>query len=190
MDKVPGAALAKAKQHPSIPVKVACLRASAEEVLKVADRDLGEPAKVVHFKRFPRTLRYHIRLGSFAFGHDSLALFNAQMARSASSLVEEFLVNPLDQDRTPVRVSHTHTDIVTYHQAGEIFPVDEHNALRALGRELLGTGCKIGGGNEYALLRARSDQRSDKVPQLTNAHSASVLLGLDVDLVEAELVFP
>ena len=49
-----------------------CSRTSAEEVLKVTDRDLGEPAKVVRFKRFPRPLRYRIRGCSFGSGHDSL----------------------------------------------------------------------------------------------------------------------
>ena len=71
MDKVPGGTLAEADEHPSIPVHVACLRTSAEEVIEVTARDLGEPVEVVHFERFLRPLRYLVRLGSFVSSHDS-----------------------------------------------------------------------------------------------------------------------
>ena len=47
MDEVPGTALAKANQHPSVPVEIACLRTSVEQSLKFTDRDLGQPAHTV-----------------------------------------------------------------------------------------------------------------------------------------------
>ena len=82
-------------------------------------------------------------------------------------------------------------DIVPYHQAGESSTVDEHHALRTLDGEILGGGSEVGGRDENALLRARSHQRADEVPKLTNTNraSAGVFLGLEVDLVEAEFIF-
>lgn len=39
---------------------------------------------------------------------------------------------PLISNRESVRGSHAHANIIPYHQACEIFPVDEHDALKAL----------------------------------------------------------
>ncbi len=100
---------------------------------------------------------------------------------AGSSLVEEILIDSLDPDRRPVRVSHTHTEIVPYHEAAELFAVDKHNALRALGRELLGGGSEVRGGNEHAILRVRSHQRADRVPQLGDVDRVA---GCTLDPVE------
>ena len=67
-------------------------------------------------------------------GPSHLALFGYDRRPGWSlPLVEEILVDPFDQDRAPVRVLHAHADIVPHHQAGEVFPVNEHDALLALG---------------------------------------------------------
>ena len=72
VDEVPGGTLAKANEHQAIPVAVAVLGISLEEVLEVTDRDSGKPAKMMRLDRFPRPLRHRIQAGLFVFGHQFL----------------------------------------------------------------------------------------------------------------------